>query len=219
MGVFLKNKLPQFDDPLLTKLVGELIKKQKCHTVILYGSRARGDATPQSDYDLMGVRRSGNKFRIAEKRQGLYSDIFVYPEKDLKKVGEDYLYMNGGKVLYQKGNFGTTFLEKLKSASKRKYKPLPSDEIQTRKVWLHKMFDRIALGDIEGNYRRSWLHEALLADYFHIRKKRYLGSKQSFAWLKKHDPETYSLFDEVLQNPLHLSRLKALVEKVSGHKK
>jgi len=76
--------IEQFD-PFLVELVQELIDKNKCHTVILYGSRARGDATPQSDYDLMGVRKSGKKYRVAEKRNGIYLDIFVYPEMDLKK--------------------------------------------------------------------------------------------------------------------------------------
>lgn len=212
----MKKTLPNFEDPFLTKAVHELVQKHQCHTVILYGSRARGDATEQSDYDLMGVRKSGKKFRMAEKRQGLYLDVFIYPEKDLKSVGEQYLYMNGGVVLYEKGNFGTSFLKKLKAASKKKYVPLPADEIKTRKVWLHKMFERIAQGDIEGNYRRAWQQEALLVEYFNIRKKRYMGSKQSFVWLKENDMETYQLFDEVLRNPLNLVPLKRLVEKVSG---
>jgi len=206
--------IEQFD-PFLVELVQELIDKHKCHTVILYGSRARGDATPQSDYDLMGVRKSGKKYRVAEKRNGIYLDIFVYPEMDLKKIGDDHLYMNGAKVLYQKEKFGTNFLQRLKSAIQKKYKPLPSYEINARQVWLHKMYDRIAQGDIEGNYRRSWLHEALLCDYFTIRKKRYWGSKKSFEWLLKNDPKLYRLFEKVLKNPLDLDLLKKLVEKVS----
>lgn len=207
--------MAKYKNPLLAELVQELIKKHKCHTVILYGSHARGDATPQSDYDLMGVKKSGKKYRVAEKRDGIYLDIFVYPEKDLKKVGENYLYMNGAKVLYERGTFGTRFIKKLKTAINRKYQPLPLDEIKVRQVWLHKMFDRISQGDIEGNYRRSWLHDALLYEYFNIRKKRYWGSKKSFAWLIKNDPTTYRLFDRVLKNPLNLDLLKKLVERVS----
>lgn len=202
-------------DTLLASLTQELIKKHKCHTVILYGSHARGDATPQSDYDLMGVRKSGEKYRVAEKRNGIYLDIFVYPEKDLKKVGDDHLYMNGAKVLYEQKKFGTDFLNKLKAAAKKKHKPLSADEIKVRQVWLHKMYDRIAQGDIEGNYRRSWLHEALLYEYFSIRKKRYWGSKKSFEWLIENDPATYRLFDRVLKKPLNLTLLKKLVVRVS----
>jgi predicted nucleotidyltransferase len=39
-----------------------------CHTVILYGSRARGDATAESDYDVLGVRDSGEAIRDARPR-------------------------------------------------------------------------------------------------------------------------------------------------------
>lgn len=205
-------------DLLLNQLVSELIKKHKCHTVILYGSRARGDFSELSDYDLMGVKKSGRKYRIAEKRNGYYLDVFIYPEKDLQEVGEDYLFMEGAQVLFEKEKFGTSFVRKLKAAARKKFKPLPNDEIEARRIWLHKMFDRIAKGDIEGNYRRAWLHESLLCEYFNIRKKRYWGSKGSFSWLKDNDPKTYQLFEQVLKHPLDLKLLKKLVERVSDLK-
>ncbi len=203
------------DDPILSQLIEEMIKKHKCHTVILYGSRARGDETPLSDYDLMGVRKTGQKYRIADKRDGFYLDIFIYPEKEFKKVGEEHLYMKDAKVLYQREQFGTAFLKKLKIALKKRYHPLSKNEMKARQVWLHKMFDRISQGDIEGNYRRSWLHEALLYEYFNLRKKRYWGSKKSFEWLLKNDPVTYKLFDRIFNKPQDLKLLKKLVERVS----
>ena len=205
-------------EAFLNGLVIELIKKHKCHTVILYGSHARGDATEHSDFDIMGVRKSGKPYRAAEKRNGTYLDMFVYPEKELQVVGEHHLHLKDAKVLFEKDKFGTQFLKKVKAIDKKKHKSLPADEIHTRRVWLHKMFDRVAQGDIEGDYRRSWLHEALLTDYSAIRKKRYWGSKQSFAWLKEHDRTTYRLFEQVLARPLDLKLLKKLVERVSGLK-
>jgi predicted nucleotidyltransferase len=205
-------------DPLIVMITEELIKKHKCHTVILYGSRARGDETEQSDYDVMGVRKTGNKYHVAEKRCGHYVDIFIYPEKDLKKIGEEHIYMEGAVVLFQKGQFGTDFINNLKKVIRKKYKPLSSDEIQARQIWLHKMYDRATKRDIEGNYRRTWLQEALLCEYFNIRKKRYSGSKKSFAWLKRNDPKAFQLFDHVLANPYDMVLLKKLVEKVSNLK-
>lgn len=127
------------NDLLLKQAIAELINKHKCHTVILYGSRARGDFNELSDYDLMGIKKQGKKYRLAEKRKGQYLDIFIFPEKDLKKVGEEHFYMEGAKILYEKEKFGTAFCKRLKSALKKKYKALPADEIQVRRVWLHKM--------------------------------------------------------------------------------
>ncbi|MBY0415796.1 MAG: nucleotidyltransferase domain-containing protein, partial [Bdellovibrionales bacterium] len=197
------------------KAIELLMIKYKCHTVILYGSRARGDANFASDYDIMGVRKTGKKMRIAKMFNDAYLDSFIFPEKDLKVIDENFLYMKGAKVLHQKDQFGTLFIKKLNSALKKKYRPLPSDEIEARRFWLHKMLERIKLGDLEGLYRRSWLQEALLADYFNIRKLRYWGSKESFKWLMVNDKKTYLLFKKTLENPSDFKNLKKLVEQVS----
>lgn len=163
----------------------------------------------------MGVRKTGKKLRIAKIFNDSYLDVFIFTEKDLKIVDENFLYMKGAKVIFQKNQFGTHFIKKLNSALKKKYKPLPNDEIEARRVWLHKMLERTKLGDIEGLYRRSWLQEALLADYFNIRKLRYWGSKESFKWLMQHDKKTYQLFNKTLERPTDFRTLKKLVEQVS----
>lgn len=75
----------------LQKVIDLLTKKYKCHTVILYGSRARGDATSASDYDIMGVRKSGKKLRLAKMFNESFLDVFIFSEKDLKIV-DDFIY-------------------------------------------------------------------------------------------------------------------------------
>ncbi len=203
------------NDPRLDTLMEELVTKHRCHTVILYGSRARGDATANSDYDILGVRKSGKRYRIAEKRAGYYLDAFVYPEADLEKVGEDLLYMQDAKLLFQKTDFGTRFIKKLRAAAKRRYKPLSENDIEVRRVWLHKMYARATQDDIEGLYRRRWLQQALIEEYFNIRKARYTGPKHSLIWLKAHDPETYTAYTKSLKNPDNLRILRKLVERTS----
>lgn len=201
-------------DPFLEEVVNDLIRQYKCHTVLIYGSRARGDYTATSDYDLMGVRKTGGKYRLSENRRGKYLDAFIFTDKDLKIVGDPHLYMKGAKILFEKNDFGTQFLKKLEKAIKTPCKPLADDELNTRKVWAYKMFERIQQGDVEGLYRRSWLHEALLADYFHFRKERYWGSKESFHWLKTNDLKTYRLFENVLKSPSDMKVLKKLLDRV-----
>ena len=43
----------------LQSVIKEVCAKHRCHTLILYGSWARGDATTASDYDFLAIRRNG----------------------------------------------------------------------------------------------------------------------------------------------------------------
>lgn len=47
------------NDRILEIPVHELIDRHHGHTIVLYGSRSRGDWTKESDYDLMGFREVG----------------------------------------------------------------------------------------------------------------------------------------------------------------
>ncbi len=202
-------------DAILAEAVNELIRLHNCHTVVLYGSRAQGRETPKSDYDLLGIRTSGKKFRYARKKKGFFIDAFVFPERDLRRINESHVYMKDGRVLYGTDKYGERLIKRINAAAKKPYKPLPPDELQVRKVWAYKMLERIEVNDIEAKYRRSWLHESLLCDYFNLRKKRYCGSKQSFEWLKANDRKTYNLFAKVLNQPNNLKVLRLLVGRVT----
>ncbi len=205
-------------DVTLKEIVEELVTKYDCHTVILYGSRARGAETINSDYDVTGVRRSGGKLRLAEKRPGYFLDGFIFPERDLKKLGEQHFYMKDAKVIYQKETYGSSFIRRLQDGLKKPFVPLPSDEIKARRAWSHKMLERVIRGDIEALYRRSWLQMALLEDYFAIRQKRYHGSKEAFSWLQKNDNSTFKKFEASLKDPQSLRKLRSLVVAVSEMK-
>jgi len=52
-------------ETLIQTLSEELQRRHGCHAVILYGSRARGDETSDSDYDLAGFRSAR---RSAQRR-------------------------------------------------------------------------------------------------------------------------------------------------------
>ena len=78
-------------EALKSKLVEELINGHGCHTVILYGSRARGDFTEQSDIDVLGIREHGEAFRIGRPWHGTLLDAWIYSEENLPKI-EALLY-------------------------------------------------------------------------------------------------------------------------------
>jgi hypothetical protein len=202
------------DDPLIRQIADELRERHGCHTVILYGSRARGDQRPNSDYDLLGIRDGGERMRDARLWRGAYLDLFIYPEQLVEQPDETMLQWLGGVVLFQKSQIGDTLLARLDELFRAGPAPLPPDERQTRRVWAGKMLERAREGDAEANYRRAWLLTALLEDYFQLRDQWYLGPKRSLAWLREHDPSAYAAFDTALQPGASLDQIAALIGHV-----
>jgi uncharacterized protein len=60
----IKKKILLEKDLVLKMIVNELITQKNCHTIILYGSRARGAYTSTSDYDVAGISKNGERQRI-----------------------------------------------------------------------------------------------------------------------------------------------------------
>lgn len=61
-------------------LVTELKRSHHAHTIILYGSRARGDATAESDIDVACFADIAETTRDARLWQGMYSTAsFIRP--------------------------------------------------------------------------------------------------------------------------------------------
>lgn len=87
------------NDPILAAIVDELCNIQNCHTVIFYGSRAKGTHTANSDYDILAVREIGQTTRDARLWNGAYLDIFIYNEEDILEIDASFLRLLGGIVL------------------------------------------------------------------------------------------------------------------------
>ena len=47
------------EEHALAEIIQTLTIDHSCHAVILYGSRARGDFQPTSDWDVAGIREAG----------------------------------------------------------------------------------------------------------------------------------------------------------------
>lgn len=187
------------DHPLLDAFVAELQRDHGCHTVVLYGSRARGDWTAASDYDLLGVRDDGPTYRVARQEPGGYLDGFVYGAPDLAEPGEDRLYMRGGRVLVQRDGWGDRFLAALDVVWSRPPAPWAADDREASRVWAAKTLARVARGDVEADYRRVMLLHDTLGDWFRARGKRFEGPKAALAWLAAHEPAAFALVAAALK--------------------
>jgi predicted nucleotidyltransferase len=186
-----------------------------CHTMILYGSRARGDATPQSDLDIMCIREVGPTLRDARVVEGLYVDGFVYPESAFTTLEPALLRVLGGVVIRERDGFGTALLTRIREFGDRGPVPLPDDERQALKVWSQKMLDRFR-GDrgVEASYRRMSLVVQALDDYFSLRNTWTMGPKHGFAWLLQHDASTHAVFERAAQPGASDGDFAALVQAV-----
>jgi predicted nucleotidyltransferase len=61
-------------DHLLSRVVVDLQERYNPHTIILYGSRARGDHTSSSDIDVVCFAEGATPVGDARDFEGLYLD-------------------------------------------------------------------------------------------------------------------------------------------------
>lgn len=207
------------EDPFLERFVHLLEKEHGCHTVILYGSRARGTHGPSSDYDLLGIRASGEDTRDARQIDGVFFDAFVRTEKTVIEQPEVFLHVRGGILLRDPQGIGARLLENVAAILDKPPVALPDAEIQARTTWCIKMVERIRHAgpdDVEAHYRRHWLLVDLLEFYFVLRRRHYLGSKESFSWMSTHDARAYHAFTEALRPGASVEAVERLVGVVLG---
>ena len=195
-------------------VVAELVAGHGCHTVILYGSRARGAATPASDYDLIGLWDRPGTLRIAHVRHGGYLDAFIHPEADVEGPIDDFLKLHGGQVLLQREGLGDRLLARVEARFQAGPVPWTPDVREANRAWAAKTLDRVAVGDVEGHYRRVMLLHDLLQDYFLARGRWYLGSKASLAWLAEHDAAAARAFAAALAPGAEFAAVAELVRVV-----
>lgn len=203
-------------DPNLEALSAELKAKYNVHTAILYGSRARNEHGPASDYDIVGIGPVDRVVRDARMWNGFFLDAFVYPDVKIQTPDASLLHMREGVVLFEKDGIGTRFLKALDDIYARGPEKLPPDEIQARIVWASKMLERARQQDIEGNYRRAWLLMALAEDYFAIRGLWYSGPKKALAWLAKNNPSVCTAYEKALKPNAPLSDVEDLVKLITA---
>jgi hypothetical protein len=106
-------KPPSADDPVLSEIVRRLSEVYHPLRIYLFGSAARGDAGPDSDYDLMVILpdeapqhlRRGNAGYRALRGTGVAADVQVWPQGDFNrqlhlKASFPSTIVREGKLLY-----------------------------------------------------------------------------------------------------------------------
>ncbi len=98
-------------DPFLDEIV-RLLRDYEPERVILFGSRARGDADEHSDYDLIVIKRTTRPFleRMSDMVPYLIAfsrpaEILVYTPEEFERMGETglgWLAQREGVILYER---------------------------------------------------------------------------------------------------------------------
>lgn len=197
---------------VLAALRDELVGVHDCHTVILYGSRASGDATPESDWDVAGVRSHGELFRISRPWRGTFLDAFVYADAEVSEPNEELLKLRGGRLLEDAKGLGARLLARLDAFYESGPPLRPPWHWEMQRAWFAKTLARIRRDDVEARFRRGWLVMEALENYFLFRHRFYPGPKQGLAWLRENDPATFSSFEEALEPGAGLLQIERLVE-------
>lgn len=197
-------------------LVHELRTVHRAHTVILYGSRARGDFSDESDVDVVAFADVAETTRDARPWRGMVLDAFVHPTAMADAIDEDQLKLLGGRVCLDERGLGTKLLERLGALDAAGPTPLPESERRVRQVWAHKMLARVRRDDLEARYRRHWLLYQLLEDDFALVGEWFRGPKRAFVELAERRPATHAAFVAALAPGASIEALAALVERVAG---
>lgn len=199
-----------------TALVAEMVRAHAAHTVILYGSRARGDATAESDVDVVAFSDVTATTRDARRWSGMFLDVFVHPTALAGEIDDDQLKLVGGRVLLDARGLGATLLERLAEREARGPDTLPESEVAMRRVWIHKMLARVRRDDLEARYRHHWLLFQILEDDFAFHGEWFKGPKRSLHDLRERRPETHAALVEALAPGAPIAALERLVDCVAG---
>ena len=98
-------------DPYLDEIV-HVLKRYEPERIILFGSRARGEADEYSDYDLVVIKRTDRPFleRLRDMvpylvRLSCPVDILVYTPEEFEQMGETglgWVVKREGVTLYER---------------------------------------------------------------------------------------------------------------------
>ena len=198
-------------DKITELAVNEVVEKYNPHTIIIYGSRARDDATDESDVDMACFLDSPSVSEDFRDIDGIFLDAWIYPTESMNNIS-DFVKMGEAFCAVDKLGLGSQLLHKIKEKILEGPPPLTyKNKLNIIELRL-KILKRAGKGDIEGNHRRSWLQYNLLETYFTLRDKWFFGAKCSLSWLKDNDALAFELFKNVYQSPDDYESLKRLTQ-------
>jgi len=177
--------------------LAKLIESKHCvHTIILYGSFAKGNNDEFSDIDIVAFWDEDEELQDKSNLGSNQLDLWIYPSTKMADYKE-FIRVNGGIVLLDLRNVAEVFMNNIKHAYQTGPTAKTLEEKKNILKWVRKMYSRSLKEDLEGAYRKSLLLAELLPIYFELKDIWYLGSKYGFEFLKDNDESAYSLYSSL----------------------
>lgn len=189
--------------PDLERLADELCLKHHAHTVILYGSRARGTPRPTSDVDVFVLRDEGPATSDHRRWESLWLDAWIHPARDAEQPEEGLLRLCGGRVLRQRDGLGDALLARVVAMRDAGPPPLTDEKRALCATWLEKTAARVreaSPDDLEAMLRRAALLNEALESYFVLRERWYPGPREALEVLAREDAATRACFAAALRD-------------------
>lgn len=203
-------------EPDLGMLARELCRRHGAHTVVLFGSRARGDASPTSDVDVVVVRADGGFERDVRRWHGFELDAHVVDEAGLgAKIAEHATGLVHGRVLVEDAGSGERLIARARYLlTQPPPSPAPGD-VDALWGWGDKMRARIRATDPTlAAYQRANVIAQSLAAWAEVRQRWFRGTKETLATLRTEAPALNDALVEAMAPGADVAAFDRLLDAV-----
>jgi len=197
-------------------LLDELVRRHGVHTVLLYGSHARGDATPHSDVDVIAVRATGPDARDLGTWNGLALDVHLVRDEGIATlVAKRASALRDARVLRQRARLGEEILAGVRARLSGPPDAQPPGELAALWAWGDKMRGRVASTDpvLAALHRATLIVESLPA-WAEVRRRWYFGGKAALRALPTEDPVMYAAWVEASRPGAEVAAFLRLLDAV-----
>ncbi len=178
-------------------LADEMARRHGAHTVLLYGSRARGDASERSDVDVIAVRPSGGAARDLRPWRGWALDVHVHDEAGVEALlSARSPDLRDAIVLRQRDGLGDRIVAAVRARLAEPPPALSPADAAALWAWGDKMRARVAHPDpLLAAYHRATLLVESLPAWAEVRRRWFHGGKAALASLAVEDPTTRDAYE------------------------